>query len=194
VNVGDSEPRGITGHVTLTQADPAPDRTVEATVRLDPPSAADDANWITATAWQGGGKLHLERLDETSPGVYRTTEPIPVYGTWKTLIRLHRGDALLGLPVYLPADEAIPADAVPAKPSFTRSFVDETEILQRELKDDVPGYLAGVAYSIVAAVVLAIILLLGWVLVRIGRGEADEASGRASRTQARRADPREAPA
>jgi mono/diheme cytochrome c family protein len=38
--------------------------------------------------------------------------------------------------VYLPEDSAIPAPEVKAEPQFTRTFVDETEILQRELKDD----------------------------------------------------------
>jgi hypothetical protein len=57
---------------------------------------------------------------------------------------------------------------VPATARFERPFVDETELLQRELKDDVPGYLAIVAYLIVGAIVLALIVLLGWVLRRLG--------------------------
>ena len=75
-------------------------------------------------------------------------------GTWKTLIRLQRDNYVAGVPIYLPEDSAIPAPAVHAPPSFDRPFVDETQILQRELKSGVPGYLAGIAYSIVAAIVL----------------------------------------
>jgi len=53
-------------------------------------------------------------------------------------------------------------------------------ILQRELKSDVPGYLAALAYSIVGVIVLAIILLLGWVLARLGSHGA-ASGGRSSR-------------
>ena len=79
-----------------------------------PADGADDAEWLTATAWQGGG-LVVDRLERVAPGVYRTTEPIPVNGDWKTMIRLHRGNALTALPVYLPEDPAIPVEGVPAR-------------------------------------------------------------------------------
>ena len=178
VNVGGSTPSGVSGQVTLDEVESGPARTVDATVRIDPASAAEDANWVSAIAWQGGEKLHLEHLSESSPGVYETSEPLPVHGTWKALIRVHKDDALLGLPIYLPEDTAIPAKEVPATASFTRDFVDETEILQRELKDDVPGYLAAVAYTAVASIVLAILILLGWVLVRVAGSQGGEPSGR----------------
>ena len=142
-------------------------------MRIDPPTAVDDPRWVTAIAWQGGEKLHLEHLSETAPGVYETNEPLPVDGSWKALIRVHQDDALLGLPIYLPEDSAIPAPEVPATASFQRPFVDETEILQRELKDGVAGWVAIVAYLTVGAIVLALILLLGWVLRRLGGAGAD---------------------
>jgi len=168
LNVGDSAVEDVRGEVRLTEVSPAPGRTVDATVAIDPPSAVDDPRWVTAIAWQGGEKLHLEHLSESAPGVYETSEPLPVDGSWKALIRVHQDDALLGLPIFLPEDPAIPAGEVPATATFERPFVDETEILQRELKDDVPGYLAIVAYLIVGAIVLALIVLLGWVLRRLG--------------------------
>ena len=86
--------------------------------------AARDVNWLTATSWQGGG-LVVDRLREVSPGVYRTTEPMPLDGEWKTMIRLHAGDALTALPVYLPADPAIPVEGIPAAPRIERAFGDE---------------------------------------------------------------------
>jgi hypothetical protein len=181
LNVGDEAPRGWSAHVSLDEVAPEPQRTVAATVRLDPPQVADDAYWLSAIAWQGGG-LDVDRLERVSEGVYRTTEPLPVHGTWKTLIRLQRDNYVAGLPIYLPRDSAIPAEAVPARASFTRPFVDETEILQRELKPDVPGYLAGVAYSVVAAIVLGILLLLGWLLTRIASGP-DEGRRRRGRSR-----------
>jgi len=179
LNVFDSPDSGLRGEVRLTEVAPAPERTVEATVRITPPEAAEEANWVSAISWQGGG-LVVDDLEQTGPGVYRSTEPLPVHGTWKSLIRLHKGDSLVGLPIYLPEDRAIPADAVPANPRFEREFVDETVILQRELKSDVPGYLAALAYSIVGVIVLAIILLLGWVLARLGSHGA-ASGGRSSR-------------
>ena len=147
-----------------------PERTVDATVRIDPAAIGDDAYWLQAIAWQGGG-LVVDPLERVGPGVYETTKPIPVHGTWKALIRLQRDNYVAGVPIYLPEDSAIPAPAVNATASFERPFVDETEILQRELKSGVPGYLAGIAYSIVAAIVLGLLLLLGWVLNRIARPE-----------------------
>jgi hypothetical protein len=187
LNVGDSDPGGVTGEVTLTETSPAPEREAQATVRITPTDIADDAKWVSAIAWQGGEKLELDHLDETTPGVYETGEPLPLYGTWKTLIRVHSGDALLGLPLYLPEDSAIPAEAVTSpEGTFQRPFVDETEILQRELKDGVPGYLAAVAYLAVGSIVLGIIALLGWVLVRLGDGRESAGESRPSPAKTRR--------
>jgi hypothetical protein len=193
LNVGDRTPSGWSGQVELTDVRAGPERTVEATVTLDPSALGDDSYWIQAIAWQGGG-LVVDQLERVGPGVYETTRPIPVHGTWKTLIRLHRDNFVAGLPVYLPEDTAIPAPAVEAPGRFQRQFVDETEILQRELKSDVPGYLAGVAYSIVAAIVLGILLLLGWVLNRIARQDEGDAEPDRSRTRPAAGPPREVPA
>ncbi len=170
LNIADQTPSGWSARVTLDDVDSGAQRTVNATVRLNPPSIGDDAYWLQAIAWQGGG-LVVDHVEQVSPGVYRTTKPIPVNGTWKALIRLQRDNYVAGVPIYLPEDSAIPAPAVHAPPSFDRPFVDETQILQRELKSGVPGYLAGIAYSIVAAIVLGLLLLLGWVLNRIARPE-----------------------
>ena len=192
LNVGDRAPAGWSAQVTLDDVKTGDERTVNATVRLDPASLGEDAFWVQAIAWQGGG-LVVDQLDEVSPGVYETTRPVPVHGTWKTLIRLQRDNYVAGVPVYLPEDSAIPAPAVPAPASFNRPFVDETEILQREQKDDVSGVLVAVAYSVVAAIVLGLILLLGWVLNRIARPD-DGRGGRDRAPVAPRTTPREAPA
>jgi hypothetical protein len=170
LNVGDSPDRGVAADVRLSETSSGPGREAQATIRLDPPDAADDAYWVTALAWQGEEKLHLEHLEESAPGVYATEEPLPLHGSWKTLVRVHRDDSLIGLPVYLPEDRAIPAEGVPAPARFDRGLIDETEILQRELKDDVPGYLTGLAYTTVGLIVLSILVLLGWVLVRLAGG------------------------
>jgi hypothetical protein len=171
LNVGDSPAKGVSAEVRLSDTASGPEREAQATVRLDPANAADDAYWVTALAWQGKEELHLEHLERSAPGVYTTEEPLPLHGSWKTLVRVHRDDSLIALPVYLPEDEVIPARGVPAPAHFERTLIDETEILQRELKDDVPGYLSGIAYAIVGLIVLSIIVLLGWVLLRLSGGD-----------------------
>ena len=131
-------------------------------VRVDPP---DDTRWLTATAWQGGG-LVVDRLRRTAPGVYRSTEPIPTTGEWKTMIRLHAGNALTALPVYLPADPAIPVGGVPAQPGFERAFGNEQKLLQRERKS-AAGWLWGTAYGVVLALALGFLAALAWGVHRV---------------------------
>ena len=139
---------------------------MHADVTLNPRDAADDAEWLTATAWQGDG-LVVDRLERVGPGRYRTTEPIPVHGNWKALIRLHNGNSLTAVPIFLPSDEALPAKEVPAEASFERTFVADHEILQREQKSAAPG-LTAIAYSVVVAIALSLLGLLAWGLHRLG--------------------------
>ena len=162
--------------VALRDVDTGPERTVSAVVRFDPPDAADGAEWLTATAWQGDG-LVVDRLERAGEGVYRTTEPIPVHGNWKSMIRIQRGNAVDAAPIFLPRDDAIPAAEVPAAPHFTRELTPDSEILQREQKDGVSGALTGVAYAIVAAIALALLALLAWGLHRLALAADPTAAG-----------------
>src|SRR4029077_16983640 len=127
--------------VALHELSGGSQREVSATVRLTPPDAAEDAAWFDVTAWQGGG-LVVDPLERVGQGTYRTTEPIPVGGNWKTMIRLHSGSSLTAVPIFLPRDAAIPAPKVPARPVFTRGFVDETQLLQREKTGGSPALVA----------------------------------------------------
>src|SRR5215213_1647082 len=144
-------------------------KTVAATIRFDPPSAVADANWLTITAWQGGGRLVVDRLRSLGDGVYTTTQPIPVSGDWKAMIRFQRGRDLASIPVAMPADAAIPVPAVPALASATRAFEGDQQVLQRERRQDVPGWLWGVAGLVVLGITSALLLVLGWGLVRLAR-------------------------
>src|SRR5947209_10759221 len=83
-------------------------KTAQATITLDPRNAANSAQWLTVTAWQGGG-LVVDRLHRLREGQYQTTKPIPISGNWKAILRIDNGRALKALPIYLPADPAIPA-------------------------------------------------------------------------------------
>jgi hypothetical protein len=161
---------GVSARVALHDVGGTGGREVEATVRMNPPDASADAEWFDVTAWQGGG-LVVAPLERTAPGVYRSTEPIPVYGNWKAMIRLHDGNSLTALPIYLPRDEAIPVGEVPAPARFTRSFEDEHQLLQRESKGGHPA-LTALAYSTVAAITLSLLALLAWALHRLAAGPA----------------------
>lgn len=157
---------GVRAQVVLRDAfSGSPQREVNATVRLTPRDAAEDARWFDVTAWQGGG-LVVEPLERVGPGTYRTTEPIPVGGNWKTMVRLHSGSSLTAMPIFLPRDAAIPAPEVPAHASFNRSFVDETQLLQREKTGGSPTLIA-FAYATVVAIALSLLALLAWSLHRL---------------------------
>jgi hypothetical protein len=164
-----SAPTDARAQIALRTVHGGPDRTVAATVRFDPPSAVADAGWLTITAWQGGGRLVVDRLRALGDGVYATTRPIPVSGDWKAMIRLDRGRDLAAIPVAMPADAAIPVPAVPALASATRAFDRDRHVLQRERRQDVPAWLWGAAGLVVLGITSALLLVLGWGLVRLAR-------------------------
>ncbi|HUC07423.1 MAG TPA: hypothetical protein VMR96_04975, partial [Solirubrobacterales bacterium] len=156
---------GVRAQVALRDISDGPQREVSATVRLTPRDAAEDARWFDVTAWQGGG-LVVDPLERIAPGVYRSTEPIPVGGNWKTMVRLHSGNSLTAVPIFLPRDAAIPAPEVPARATFTRSFTDETQLLQREKTGGSPALVA-IAYATVGGISLSLLALLAWSLHRL---------------------------
>jgi hypothetical protein len=150
------------------QLAPAGEGRVDVTARMQPAGAAEtDLRWLTMTSWQGKEASVVQHLEQVEPGVYRTTEPVPVDGTWKSILRLHRGDEVLGLPVFLPEDPAIPAKEVPATPTIDRAFVLDKKNLQREQEEGVSGILTTGAYAGVGLIVLVLFGFLVWGLRRI---------------------------
>ncbi|MDQ3934493.1 MAG: hypothetical protein M3340_07660 [Actinomycetota bacterium] len=167
ISKGDPE---VVADVQLRDVIPGQERAVEVTARLEPADAADDAHWFLITAWQGEeGRSVVSQMKEVSPGVWRSQEPLPVHGTWKSTLRLHRGNAVEGMAIYFPEDKAIPAKAVPASASFTRPFIDDKELLQREQKPDASGSLVLFGYLIV---LLIAIVLVGSIVAGLRRLEA----------------------
>ena len=146
---------------------------VHVTLRMHPAAAAHGAQWFNVTAWQGArqgdGGLVIKDLHETSPGVYQTEGTVPVFGEWKALVRLHKGRSLMALPIYLPADPAIPAPQVPPWPMVTRPFVREKSILQREAVGS-SQWLQRPAYAVLGALAMVWVGSLGWGLRRLERG------------------------
>ncbi|GAC1438174.1 MAG: hypothetical protein NVSMB51_13620 [Solirubrobacteraceae bacterium] len=140
---------------------------VNATVRFVPASITHRADWILETAWQGHKGLVVAPLRRIADGVYTTTEPLPTSGSWKSVLRLHRGDGFASAPVYMPADSAIPVAGLPALTRSDRSLVADRTVLQRERKPGVSGWLWHTAGVIVLVLSLALMLLLGRGLVRL---------------------------
>jgi hypothetical protein len=143
------------------------------TVRLDPPDAADDARWLNVTAWQGGDQI-VHHMKEIGDGVYRSEGPLPLYGNWKSTLRLQRDREVLGTPIYMPADPAIPVGAEPVPDGTARTFEDDKGLLQREQKKGVSPVLKTGAYIVVLliAAIVAALLVLG--LRRIRRSLGDD--------------------
>jgi hypothetical protein len=168
VNVPPGHPEAGTVDVAVGEVR---DGRAELTIRADP-ETIEDAYWFEVLSWQGGGAVRGE-LVEVEDGLWRTDEPVPVSGSWKTLVRLHTPlHALAAAPVYLPADPAIPAEAYPAA-SGPRELVEEKLILRREEKQGVPGWLWGTAYTVVGGLFLG---LFG--TVAVGYSLAGRPSGR----------------
>jgi len=163
----------------LRTLNPGTHRTVAATFHLSPANAAKDAQWVTVTAWQGGG-IVVDRLRRTAPGVYTTTEPIPVWGNWKTMLRVSRGRALDAIPIYLPNDPAIPAAEVKAPATFTRVFARDKKIMQREaIGGDL--WLAIPAYLVLLVIVTLWIVAIAWALNRLSWPREERAASTTAR-------------
>jgi hypothetical protein len=165
VLVPNSVPAGSSATVAL-----GPDG--NALVRFRPAALADGAEFVQELAWQGRTRAVQGPMRRLAPGVYRTTKPLPTSGTWKALIRLQNGDALADVPVYLPADPAIPARGIPARPHFTRPLVSDSELMQRERKRGVPGWLWAAGIASVMSSVSILLAILGWSLNRVARRAA----------------------
>jgi hypothetical protein len=145
------------------------------TLRVSDPSAVKGADWFYAMAWQG--KEHAIRyatMKRIGDGVYRSAKPLPVYGTWKTLVRLHKGSVMEAVAVSMPQDTAIPVAAIPAELRSTRPFLSERRLIQRERKPNVAGWLFHGASAAVGVATLLLAWLLGWALVRQARGYGAE--------------------
>ncbi|OBI82394.1 hypothetical protein [Mycobacterium sp. E740] len=170
-------PQSATATIALTNV-PSDDggRYATADVQITPANLlSEDPNWVSVLGWQG--KLTHERgmfvdnLEKVGPGHYRSTAPMPVSGTWKTLLRVHDGRMLTAVPIYLAGDPGIGAKEVPADASMTRPFVAEITILQRERSPDIPASLWLIGCLVVLVCSLAMVAGVSWGGGRINRSE-----------------------
>jgi hypothetical protein len=175
-------PENATATMTLTDVPGAADhRMVTADVRVNPPDLiSDNPEWVSTLSWQGGlandRGLVIDRLERVGPGHYRSTRPIPVWGSWKTLLRVQDGKTLAAVPIYMPADSGIGAPEVPAQASMTRNFVPEITVLQRERNFNHPSWLYTAAGVVVLICTLILIAALTWGGARINSTETPTGS------------------
>jgi hypothetical protein len=139
---------------------------------------------VQITAWQGGGEgVVTDRLRRTGDNTWESTKPVPVGGNWKTLLRVQDGRTLAAVPIFMPADAPLKVKEVPASASFTRDFVPEIDILQRERKGDTSPWLWGAANMVVLLCSLAIIIGISVSVARVARRiEEHEAASPGDRT------------
>ena len=187
-------PSGARATASLARVDGPNGPSVQGLIRVSPRDTAAGANWFSEFAWQGHRQIVSAPLREVAPGTYLMPEPLPAHGSWKSVIRLQKGDELASVPVYLPADRAIPVGGVAAGLHFDRPFQADHHILQRERRTDVPAWLFTAATVAVMATILVLILLLGWALRRLGPGgEPPAATASAPRLGRARAGWRDVP-
>lgn len=173
-------PKQDTATISLTDLPSAPDRRmVSADVHMNPPNlVSPHPEWLTILSWQGKMTnergLVIDHLANVGPGHYRSTRPIPVWGEWKTLMRVQDGRTLTAVPIWAPADKAITGPGgveIPALANMTRPFVLEVSILQRERDPSVPGWLFTAAGIVVLIFTLMVIAALTWGAGRINAAE-----------------------
>jgi hypothetical protein len=158
-------PRAATATIAL---DRLTNRASNATITIHPASVVSRPDYVQQLSWQGHANSIVGILQRTGPGVYRTVKPLPISGSWKSLIRIQQGRVRADVPVYLPADPAIPAALVPAQARVTRAFVSDTTLMQRERKRGVAGWLWSVATGVVLGIIAALLVIIGWGLNRVG--------------------------
>lgn len=167
-------PRQNNATIMLTDLPAAPGhRMVSADIQLQPADmVSQHPEWVTILSWQGRMEnnrgLQIDELEKVGPGHYRSTHPLPVWGSWKTLLRVQDGYTMTAVPIYEPADEAIPAPEVPALSAMNRPFVQEITILQRERDQNAPVWLFTAGSFVVLFLTLMVIAGLTWGAGRLG--------------------------
>jgi hypothetical protein len=148
----------------------SPYQEVNVDLVVSPADAAQGADWFETDAWQGGG-LQLGPLVEVSPGHYRSAQPVPTGGAWKTLIWMAKGDQMMATAVSFPADLEYGQAPVTPRPVQTVHFVASSSWLMREAHSGAawPAVLVYITLACMVAVWLAL-LVIGF--ASVGRDNA----------------------
>ncbi len=178
-------PKDAIAAVKLTEVSNVDGRKmVQADVRITPPDLVSaNPEWVSILAWQGKIEnqrgLVINMLQRVGPAQYRSTEPIPAWGSWKTLLRVQDGKTMAGVPIFLAADpginkpaEGIAVDRINSKEIFgARHFQPEITILQRERTPNTPQSLWLIGCLLVLGFTLILIGGLTWGAGRINNSE-----------------------
>jgi hypothetical protein len=165
-------PKGAKATVDLQQVGMPGKPEVIAKVKVHPANLIDEhPTYVSILAWQGGGEgVVVDRLKRTGPDTWESTKPVPTYGNWKTLLRVQDGRMMTAVPVFMARDRALGAPELPASTHFTRTFVPEITLLQRERSFDAPSWLWGAANFVVLICSLGVIIGLALSTSRISAG------------------------
>lgn len=134
------DPSGLTANVSFAPVASDAGRSAVVTVRFSDAKLAKDAQMRQVLAWQGGNRVSRQ-LKEIAPGVYRTDGPVPLYGDYKTNVRLQSGRAFVSMPLHLPREPSIPTPGLTRPDRFTGAFISDVKAMQTERRDYVPGWL-----------------------------------------------------
>jgi hypothetical protein len=165
-----SEQKNVRATIALRPSSPGH---AYVTAKFDPPSAAQDAEWVDGLAWQGDG-LIVRHMKHQADGSWTTTRPLPLSGDWKTMLRIHKGRSMLSAGLYLRPDPAIPFKGLHAANGSTQTMVYDQHFLQLERKPDTPTYLWTPAVAIVLLLLGGFLGLLAIGVGRLGRPPARE--------------------
>ncbi|HZX05586.1 hypothetical protein [Kribbella sp.] len=161
---------GVTGVVSLERVATGAEPTAYVTISVTPTGAADGARWFEALAWQGG-RLVYHPMEKVADSTYRSRDALPLYGKWKSMVRLHRGQRdVVAAWAYAPEDAAIAKPAVQVSNGQTVQFVDEQQVLRREERNDVPRWMWNSGYALLAVVGLLEVAGIAWLVGRAARG------------------------
>lgn len=166
-------PEKVMASITNTPADTGkPGKWVNTTVTLSSDRFDSDVKWAKSIAWQGPGFV-VAGLERVAPRTYKTTEPLPAFGKWKSMVRFHSGSSMMGVPIFEPLDAAIPAAEVPALPQVTRQLQADRVVLQREAKFE-GGWLPLLGYFLMFGIAMLLLGLLAWGIQRVSNPLTDE--------------------
>ncbi len=183
------KPTDTTASVSvLSETGSGDDREGVVSARFEPEGYAEEASWATITSWQGGG-LEVVKMEQAGDGTWQSESPVPLAGDWKSMLRVQTDRQLASVPVWLPEDPAIPAPEISAPPvggaPLTREVVTDKEVLQRESKTDVAGWLWAGATGLIGLFYLIFLTAIGWGVGRVGRAQGPSSAAPVEAREAR---------
>jgi hypothetical protein len=138
-------PRATPDAVVRVETAPAGEGLVDVAVTVDPPEAVARADRWEVFAWQGMGRAN-EPLVEVAEGRYVTESPVPVGGTWKTMVRVADGRYLGAVAIAMPADPEYGQPEIPLQDVREQPFQFQDELMLREQQGGPawPGIVGGI--------------------------------------------------